>query len=175
MKSPLNKTYLSCCLIGVSLLSGCSAMNSNSDHPYFSHSSQPLAVTQVDLSVRESPLSVTIHFENDRYELDQNARQTLTELSRLVLDNPTQKIIIQGHTDSHAAASYNMQLSKQRADQVRTFLLNQQLTKEQIEMAYFGENQPAASNTYMRGRALNRRSEIMVELAPDNPKPQATQ
>ena len=72
------------------------------------------------------------------------------------------KIEVAGHTDSVGDAAVNLQLSQQRADAVRTYLVQSGVPPEQVEATGYGENQPIADNATVEGRKTNRRIEFRV-------------
>jgi len=82
---------------------------------------------------------------------------------KLVLENnPSVKIEVTGHTDSTGTDWFNNKLGLQRADFVRSYLVNAGINADQIVTASKGYNEPAASNSTREGRAANRRTEIKV-------------
>jgi len=77
------------------------------------------------------------------------------------------KIKIIGHASSEGEDNYNYQLSKQRAESVRSFLLAFELpnqAEQRLLVEAFGETRPIASNETEEGRAKNRRVEFMTVL-----------
>jgi outer membrane protein OmpA-like peptidoglycan-associated protein len=73
-------------------------------------------------------------------------------------------IRVEGHTDSRGSKQFNLALSKQRAESVRTLLFKQVVGHRWIAVAGFGETQPIATNDTEAGRQENRRVEIQVAL-----------
>lgn len=68
-----------------------------------------------------------------------------------------------GHTDSIGSAEYNMTLSRERAQSVRAFLVqNFPETQGMFTVRAMGESQPVADNGTEEGRAMNRRVEIII-------------
>jgi len=75
------------------------------------------------------------------------------------------KVIVEGHTDSHGGDDANLVLSKNRADEVRRFiLLRSNMSEGSIEAIGYGETKPFANNDTPQGRALNRRIDIRLIL-----------
>ena len=71
-------------------------------------------------------------------------------------------IEVAGHTDSMGSDKYNMNLSRQRAEAVRNFLISRGVAADRLTARGYGESQPVADNATEEGRFKNRR----VELAP---------
>lgn len=101
-------------------------------------------------------------FASGKYELSQDAMLKLARLSGVILAHPGLKLRIEGYTDSTGSESFNLTLSGQRADAVRTFLISQGLQPGDVTSQGMGEANPVADNTTAAGRKLNRRVEIIV-------------
>ncbi len=75
------------------------------------------------------------------------------------------KVKVEGHTDSTGPASLNAELSQQRAETVKQFLVSNKAVPEgKITAEGKGATKPLASNKTKRGRAMNRRIDIVMEL-----------
>lgn len=76
---------------------------------------------------------------------------------------PESKINISGHTDSTGGEEANLQLSKERADNVAKFLINiGTIDPKRIKAEGYGESKPVASNEVEEGRAKNRRIDLLI-------------
>jgi outer membrane protein OmpA-like peptidoglycan-associated protein len=72
-------------------------------------------------------------------------------------------IQISGHTDAMGKDADNLVLSNDRANAVRTFLINEgQIQASRLKAVGYGETKPVASNDTDEGRALNRRVELTI-------------
>jgi outer membrane protein OmpA-like peptidoglycan-associated protein len=60
----------------------------------------------------------------------------------------------------------NQQLSLQRAQAVRDYLVGRGIAPERCEVAGFGMSRPLADNRTAEGRANNRRVEIIIQAKP---------
>jgi len=103
-----------------------------------------------------------ILFEFNSSELQYDARQNLTKLATILNKYEDTDVLIEGHTDSQGTASYNMDLSRQRAQSVSNFLAGQQVSPVRFTIMAYGEDQPIASNETSEGRAQNRRVELAI-------------
>jgi outer membrane protein OmpA-like peptidoglycan-associated protein len=101
-------------------------------------------------------------FDTGKYTLRPTAREKLAKLSGIILGHPSLKLEVEGHTDSVGTEDYNMQLSKDRANSVRDFLVRQGNNSSFITARGFGKNQPVATNGTASGRQQNRRVELVV-------------
>ena len=73
---------------------------------------------------------------------------------------------IAGHTDNAGAADFNMDLSRKRANAVRSALVQRGMDPRRIFAEGHGASRPVADNTTEAGRARNRRIEIRVAPPP---------
>jgi len=88
---------------------------------------------------------------------------SLDELAQYLQDNPTNTLRIVGHTDNVGSDAYNLNLSQQRADAVKTYLLQKGVPPNVIiESLGMGEASPIASNDTSEGRDENRRVEFIL-------------
>lgn len=72
-------------------------------------------------------------------------------------------IYIEGHTDSIGTDARNMELSIQRSESLKQWLLqNQVVTSAVIQLHPFGSKRPVATNKTAQGRAMNRRVELII-------------
>jgi OOP family OmpA-OmpF porin len=90
---------------------------------------------------------------------------SLDELSQTLKDPQaaTWKLKIDGHTDNKGSDDYNLKLSQQRADAVKSYLISKGVSADKITSTGFGESKPIASNDTDEGRSKNRRVEFTIE------------
>jgi len=67
---------------------------------------------------------------------------------------------IDGFASSEGTAAYNMRLSKDRANSVKTYLVNSGVDAKKLKVKPYGETHPIADNSTEAGRVLNRRVEF---------------
>ena len=75
---------------------------------------------------------------------------------------PTAKFTLEGHTDSTGSDAYNQTLSEKRAEAVKERLVKRGIDPARISTAGFGEKKPVADNKTVKGRAENRRVEVLI-------------
>jgi outer membrane protein OmpA-like peptidoglycan-associated protein len=104
-------------------------------------------------------------FDSGSHQLTPRAIKLLSDTAQLIRQYPNEKIVIEGHTDWVGADDYNADLSKQRAQAARDYLVNvENLPAEQFVVRWYGESQPIARNETDEGREINRRVEIKSKL-----------
>ena len=92
-------------------------------------------------------------------------KQTLTVLQAMVAilkEYPSAKFALEGHTDSDGKDAMNLQLSKDRAAAVKSFLIENGIAADRLSSEGFGEAKPVASNKTKAGKAQNRRVEVKL-------------
>jgi outer membrane protein OmpA-like peptidoglycan-associated protein len=88
----------------------------------------------------------------------------LTKVQNAISEFPASEIVVEGHTDSFGDDDSNKELSQQRADAIRTYLVaNLGINPSRILAIGYGETEPIASNDTDYGRALNRRVDVVIE------------
>jgi outer membrane protein OmpA-like peptidoglycan-associated protein len=101
-------------------------------------------------------------FDTGKYTLKPGAREKLAKISGIILAHPGLTITVEGHTDSVGGDEYNMKLSEDRANAVRTYLVSQGLDSGTVTAQGFGKTRPVADNSTAAGRQQNRRVEMVV-------------
>lgn len=95
-------------------------------------------------------------------EMSGISNEYLEKLKLVLNNNPSAKIDVTGHADATGTEPYNIRLGLQRAEFVKSYLVNAGIKAEQIVTSSKGSSEPAASNSTPEGRAANRRTEIKV-------------
>jgi OOP family OmpA-OmpF porin len=126
-------------------------------------------LTPLDLPLQYEKYTVSAEalFDFDKYVLKPQGVEALQDLGAQIRSQglKVKDIDIIGHTDSIGSDAYNMRLSERRAMAVKTFLVDQGVSRSILGVSGMGERQPVASNDTDAGRALNRRVEILVGTA----------
>lgn len=103
-----------------------------------------------------------IFFDVNKFELKTESQAELDLLVQLLLDNPTVKIEIGGHTDNIGKPADNLALSNNRAKAVVNYLVSKNIPAQRLTAKGYGETRPVADNKTEAGRAVNRRTELKV-------------
>jgi len=103
-----------------------------------------------------------IHFDTNKKDIKSSIYPYLEEITKVMNLNPQLRLGIYGHTDSRGRASYNLRLSKKRAQSVCNELLKMGISKDRFVINGFGHTRPIATNKTKEGRSKNRRVEIKL-------------
>ncbi len=138
----------------------------------FNHEKQDLRARLLDhfnrvLPTTDTPRGLVVDmgdvlFDPGKSDLRSEAREDLAKLSGIVLNYPSLRLTIEGHSDNTGNAEINQTLSEQRANAVRNYLVNQGLAAGSVSAQGLGMNNPVADNDTAEGRQKNRRVEIIV-------------
>ena len=101
-------------------------------------------------------------FDTAQYTLKPGAREKLAKVAGIILSHPGLRMTVEGHTDIVGGDEYNMTLSENRANAVRTYLVGQGINPANVTAQGFGKTRPVADNSTAAGRQLNRRVEMVV-------------
>ena len=101
-----------------------------------------------------------VFFDTDKFELRMESNLELKRLIQLLQENVNLVISIEGHTDNEGNEDHNIQLSQNRANAVKEFLVSQGIDTFRIETSGFGSSKPIATNTSTENKQKNRRVEI---------------
>ena len=89
----------------------------------------------------------------------------LDRAAEVLKQYPELRIEVAGHIDGRADSDANRQVSQQRAEKVREYLISKGIEGSRIVAVGFGSERPVASNRNASGRAKNTRIEFRVLTA----------
>jgi peptidoglycan-associated lipoprotein len=110
----------------------------------------------------ESGLFKDIFFDFDKYEVQQDAKAVLKNISSWLLKNNSAKILVEGHCDERGTNEYNLALGDRRSRAVRDYLVALGIGSSRIETISYGEEKPACKAATDECWAKNRRAHFVV-------------
>jgi outer membrane protein OmpA-like peptidoglycan-associated protein len=126
-------------------------------------------VKGVDTKEDERGLVMTlgsgILFPTNKSQLLRGAQEQLERVAE-VLAKDSRSVIVIGHTDSTGTDRRNDELSGDRANAVRDYLVTHGVPRSRVKTEGVGSSQPIADNANAAGRAMNRRVEIILSNTP---------
>lgn len=127
---------------------------------------------KIDSTILEEPRELTpavqIYFDINKSEIKSTETSKIDELFNRLRKIPEFRLVLTGHTDSTGNDEYNMDLSRDRVDEVYNELLSRQIPEKWMMMKYYGRSKPRVDETDEEKAARNRRVEISVI---EKPKP----
>jgi len=141
---------------------------SNGGDAYSLHVVQEAGMRQdVELTAKEladalaKTGSVTLNnilFDTGKSTIKPESEAPLETVIELLTNDPALALEVQGHTDNTGTKAGNLTLSKDRADAVKTYLVEQGgIAADRLATAGLGDTEPVADNGTEAGRAQNRR------------------
>lgn len=109
------------------------------------------------------PKSV-INFGHNSNDLSDEDFKTLKQIGSFISQHPNAELIIKGYTDSYGKYMYNNNLSKFRANLVKSYFVGHGISPSRIKTFGMGSKNPKRSNKTLEGRRLNRRVEIKINI-----------
>ncbi|MEQ8470744.1 MAG: PorP/SprF family type IX secretion system membrane protein [Marinoscillum sp.] len=101
-----------------------------------------------------------VQFEPGKDVITYSSFNALNKVVNVLYGNSYYHITIKGYTDNSGNDQMNLRLSKDRAESVKTYLVNFGIDESKIEAIGYGEADPVADNNTASGRAKNRRVEF---------------
>jgi len=102
-----------------------------------------------------------IHFETGKATILPDSESVLSEISKMLQQNPTVKLSVEGHTDNAGSAPSNQILSEKRAQAVVVWLTSHGIDASRLKAKGWGQSKPVADNSTDDGKAKNRRVELV--------------
>ena len=98
-----------------------------------------------------------VEFRTGSMQLTNESKKRLTKAASVMKKYEGYSYKIQGHTDNRGSESFNIKLSKKRAEAVKAYLVSQGVDAGILSTEGLGSSQPIASNDTREGRFQNRR------------------
>jgi len=100
-------------------------------------------------------------FDFDSYKLREDARQALDQDAKLLRDNPSVQVTIEGHCDERGTAEYNQALGEKRAQAARDYLSGAGIDASRLQMVSYGKERPFDPGHDENAWAKNRRAHFV--------------
>ncbi|NMD03419.1 MAG: OmpA family protein, partial [Bacteroidales bacterium] len=102
-----------------------------------------------------------IRFDVNKSTLKPESMGAINEIYTLMKDNPDLKFSVEGHTDSQGDDAFNLKLSEERANAVRSKLIEMGISADRLAAKGWGESKPISNNASPEDMANNRRVEFV--------------
>jgi len=104
-----------------------------------------------------------IYFDVDKTELKPESEPVLAEVQKVLLQAPSLRLLVVGHTDNTGRPDHNQLLSEGRAQSVVGALVSRGVDQSRLSAQGKGDSQPVSSNQTEEGRTKNRRVELVKQ------------
>jgi peptidoglycan-associated lipoprotein len=101
-----------------------------------------------------------VHFAFDSSILSPEAQKNLRNNADYLRNNPTARVVIEGHTDERGSAQYNLALGERRAKAVRDYLVMLGIDAQRLETVSYGAEMPIAEGRNEQAFQENRRAQF---------------
>jgi len=105
-----------------------------------------------------------IQFQTGKAIIKPSSFPILNQIVKVLQDNPSYLIQINGHTDNVGKPDINKKLSENRANAVMDYLTKKGINASRMKAEGFGDTVPVADNATAKGRTQNRRVEFIVKF-----------
>lgn len=103
-----------------------------------------------------------VFFNPNESGLQRESRSDLDRAAAFLQASTGIEVEIAGHTDNSGDPKAAMELSRERAQAVKSYLVGNRIEAERIKVVGYGPSQPIADNDTEQGRAMNRRVEMRI-------------
>jgi len=125
--------------------------------------------TEIERNLYLAPIEINqqivlnnLFFEKGKADILPNSYPELDRLVEILKDNPTMEIEIYGFTNNIGDKALLIELSLQRAEEVKKYLVQKNVKPERIKTKGMGPENPIAPNNTEEGRAKNQRVEFKI-------------
>jgi peptidoglycan-associated lipoprotein len=113
----------------------------------------------------EGDPSTIVYFDFDRSDIKASEQPKLANLAKIMEENPTYAVRVEGNCDERGSAEYNRGLGQRRAEAVRDYLVSLGVAETRIDTLSNGSEKPAVPGAAdENAHAKNRRAEFVIGL-----------
>jgi general secretion pathway protein A len=125
---------------------------------------RPIEIQAQKLQEFSSKETLYVRFALDSNDFEVVDPEGVDRFVSFLKEHPSAIVELTGYTDSTGTKDYNLDLSKFRANIIKSFLLGKGVSPLQMKVQGFGDENPIESNDTKEGRAKNRRVEIKIRM-----------
>ena len=103
-----------------------------------------------------------IHFQFDKYDLDESSKGILVQNADYLKQHPSVKVEIQGHCDERGTNNYNLALGQRRATSTKRYLASLGIPETRLHVISYGEEKPFCNESSDGCWWRNRRAHFLV-------------
>jgi len=103
-----------------------------------------------------------VFFDYDAANLSSEAQGTLDADGKVLMDNASVNVQIEGHCDERGTVEYNLALGDRRAQSAKDYLVRYGVPASRLSTVSYGEERPFATGADEAAWAQNRRAHFVV-------------
>jgi peptidoglycan-associated lipoprotein len=103
-----------------------------------------------------------VYFEFDRWGLSPEGKKSLEQSAEALKQNPTARVLIEGHCDERGSIEYNLVLGEKRAQETRRYLLTLGV-RNPVGVTSYGKERPVCPDPDESCYSKNRRAHLVLE------------
>jgi peptidoglycan-associated lipoprotein len=120
-----------------------------------------IGTKDLDALNRDSPLA-PVFFALDSYELSAEARNVLQASAKVLQQQASWQITVEGHCDERGTAEYNLSLGERRALAAKTYLVSLGISADRLRTVSYGKEFPFDPDHDESAWAKNRRAHFVI-------------
>lgn len=125
---------------------------------------QPVTPPPAPPAVEKKPVSLEdVFFDFDKFNIKDEYKGVLSRNAEILMANPNNRVLVEGHCDERGTNEYNMALGEKRAKAVVDFYANYGIAASRITWISYGEEKPFAAGSNEAAWAQNRRARMVVQ------------
>lgn len=140
-------------------------INVEDKHVYYERT---LDITLQALSAGSITVLNNVFFDFNSYELKESSHAELDKFYKVLMENPKMLVEVAGHTDSDGEETYNDKLSQKRAQAVVNYFRKKGVDEKRLVARGYGEANPVVTNDTEEGKAMNRRTELIIHSSDES-------
>jgi outer membrane protein OmpA-like peptidoglycan-associated protein len=118
---------------------------------------------QKQLQQKLNVIVKNLQFEVGSAVIAASSFDDLDQLAEILLQNPSVRLSIEGHTDNQGEREKNIRISRERAQAVMDYLIGKGVEAARLKATGYGPDKPLVPNTSRDNRAINRRVELKLQ------------
>lgn len=123
---------------------------------------KPKPQIEDQLAKQKKAVIYGIYFDFNQATIKKESEPVLKEIAEAMKNNPDWVLTVNGHTDNIGGDTYNLDLSRRRAESVKKALVDRySIAPERLTTGGSGASSPVDTNETLEGRARNRRVELI--------------
>lgn len=124
---------------------------------------EPESVADLVLEAGRKLVLKEVYFDQSKAEIREESYAELDRIRKIMVENPSMEILLEGHTDNQGDAALNFKLAEERITNVKNYLTaDGKISPDRVAVKSWGQYRPLQKNTTEEARRKNRRVEFTI-------------